>query len=582
MSIRRTKIVCTMGPSLESADTMRQVIGAGMDVARFNFSHGDHSTHARWIDTLTHAARECGRNIALMADTKGPEIRLGRFRTGSVLLEEGARFVLSLEPVLGDENAVWVQYDGIVDDVQPGMQVLVDDGNICLQVESVTTTEVVTKVISGGVVTDGKKVNLPGAIVSLPSISPKDVADIRFAVERGFDFIAASFVRKPSDVLDIRRVIEEAGGDMHIIAKIENKEGVENLDEILKVSDGLMVARGDLGVEIPAEEVPLLQKSMIKKSMRLGKPVITATQMLESMVTRPRPTRAEASDVANAILDGSCAVMLSAETAIGKYPVEAVQIMARIAERTELSLRPVDFLEDSTDGSRSVTDAVSHATCSTARELGAAAIICATQSGHTSRMVAKSRPSATIIAATPDERVKRKLALVWGVTPVKIEPTTRSDMLFERAIGAARASGLVSEGELVVLTAGIPVGVPGTTNMLTVQTIGSAVLRGIGMGTEPVSAKANLIKKSSDAPKFRAGDILVTTATHPGMMGLIERAVAVVTEEGGLTSHAARACLSLGIPVIVGAAGATTRLEDGALITVDPARGLVYLGSVRV
>ncbi|MDP2858896.1 MAG: pyruvate kinase [Bacillota bacterium] len=483
--MRKAKIVATIGPASQSPDILLQMIEAGVNVARFNFSHGNHETHGKWMETVRASAEACGVPVALMIDTKGPEIRLGKFAGGSASLVEGSTFVLRTGEVTGDSSQAWVRYPGIVGDAAGGREILLDDGNIALVVKSIAADHIVTQVKSGGVITDGKKVNLPGCPVSLPSVSEQDMSDILFGLRCGADMVAASFVRKAQDVLDIRRIIEESGGSMMVIAKIESREGVDNLDEILAVADGLMVARGDLGVEIPTEEVPLLQKTMIDKAVRLGKPVITATQMLESMVQRPRPTRAEASDVANAILDGTDAVMLSAETATGRYPVESVKMMARIAEKTEGSpefahlmarysgTEPATIAGGGTQANgttpASVTGAVSHASCTTAAELGAAAIITPTQSGHTTRMVAKHRPAAPIVAATTDPRLMRRLALLWGTYPVLIEATTNTDLLLERSVNAALASGIVREGDVVVITAGVPVGVPGTTNMMKVM-----------------------------------------------------------------------------------------------------------------
>jgi len=490
--MRKTKIVATIGPASQSPGMVLQLIEAGANVARFNFSHGSHETHGKWMETVREAAEACGLPVALMVDTKGPEIRLGKFAGGSASLVQGSTFVLRTEEVTGDSSQAWVAYAGIVGDAAVGREILLDDGNIALVVKSIAADHIVTQVTSGGVIADGKKVNLPGCLVSLPSVSEQDMSDILFGLRCGADMVAASFVRKAQDVLEIRRIIEESGGSMMVIAKIESREGVDNLDEILAAADGLMVARGDLGVEIPTEEVPLLQKTMIEKAVRLGKPVITATQMLESMVQRPRPTRAEASDVANAILDGTDAVMLSAETATGRYPVESVKMMARIAEKTEGSPEFAHLMarysgtEPATGAGAgtsltgahsrpscttpaSVTGAVSHASCTTAAELGAAAIITPTQSGHTTRMVTRHRPATPIVAATTDPRLMRKLALLWGTYPVLIEATTNTDLLLERSVNAALASGIVREGDVVVITAGVPVGVPGTTNMMKVM-----------------------------------------------------------------------------------------------------------------
>jgi pyruvate kinase len=581
--LRKTKIVATIGPASESPEIIRQMIKAGVDVARFNFSHGSHEVHKRWMQTVLAVSEELGVPVALMADTKGPEIRLGKFTGGSAVLKDGQTFVMSTEEVQGTGDCVFVQYPGILQDVSPGSPVYLDDGNITMEVQSVAGNRVVCTVKSGGIIRDGKKVNLPGSKVSLPALSDKDVDDLKFAVEMGCDFVAASFVRRARDILDIRRVIEEAGGDMHIIAKIENMEGVENLDAILRVADGLMVARGDLGVEVPTEDVPIIQKSMIEKALRAGKPVITATQMLESMIERPRPTRAEASDVANAIFDGSDAVMLSGETATGKYPVETVLTMERIAERAEKALNYHAMMAKRAETrARSVTDAISHATCTVAEELGAQAIITATESGHTTRMVARYRPETPIIAATPNRRVLRKMSLVWGATPVYIEPTKDTDDLFNRAIDTALAHSCVKEGDMVVITAGIPAGVPGTTNMVKVHTVGNVVLHGTGIGQKSATGRVRIVRSAQDAAKFIPGEILVAVSTHAGLVPLIEKASGVIAEEGGLSSHAAVVCLSLGVPVIVGAGGATGILRTGEPVTLDPPRGLVYMGTARV
>ena len=581
--MRKTKIVATIGPASQSPDVISQMIEAGVNVARFNFSHGTHETHGAWIETVRAASETLGVPIALMIDTKGPEIRLGKFLGGSAFLADGATFVLRTDEVLGDASQAWVRYPGIVNDAVAGRDILLDDGNITLAVKSIEADGIVTQVKSGGIVADGKKVNLPGCSVSLPAVSEQDMSDILFGMRCGADMVAASFVRKAQDILEIRRIIEESGGSMMIIAKIESREGVDNLEEILSVSDGLMVARGDLGVEIPTEEVPILQKIMIDKAVRLGKPVITATQMLESMVQRPRPTRAEASDVANAILDGTDAVMLSAETASGKYPVESVRMMARIAERTENSPDFAHLMAKyAGTESASVTGALSHASCTTAAELGAAAIITPTQSGHTTRMVARHRPSVPIIAATTEPGVMRQLALLWGTYPVLIEATKDTDLLLERAVNGALATGIVREGDMVVITAGIPVGVPGTTNMMKVQTIGRIIVRGTGLGQKAVTGPARVVTTPAAAAKFAPGEILVVAAMNEGLEALIEKAAGIVFEQNGSASQAAMVALGSGVPVIAGATGATNLIKTGSIVTIDPSHGLVYLGSVRV
>ncbi len=583
--MRRTKIVCTLGPATESPDTIALLIRAGMDVARFNLSHGDHEIHRKRLRALREAEDITGKHVGVLFDTKGPEIRLGRFREGRAELKKGTTFRLTIEPVLGDDTICHVTHTGIISDVAPGVTILLDDGNVTLRVERVEGSEVVCTVVHEGMVSDKKKVTLPGIRVSLPAVSEEDVADLEFAVSERAEFVAASFIRSAHDVLSVRKVLESRGGDQLIIAKIENKEACENIDEILKVSDGIMVARGDLGVEVPAEEVPLIQKSIIERCNRAGKPVITATQMLESMITRPRPTRAEASDVANAILDGTDAVMLSGETAVGSYPVEAVTIMAKIAARTEEALAYEEILarrRTAMSTATTTTDAISYATTSIAASLRAAAIITPSQSGHTARMVAKYRPRSPIVAVTPNERVARRLSMVWGVTSC-VEPAAKdTDAMMREAWSAALDAGLIQEGDLVVITAGVPVGVPGTTNMIKVHTVGSILVRGMGIGSKPVSGTVRLIRNAEEAGKLSQGEILVTAATDRDFVPAMQRASAVVTEAGGLTSHAAIVCLNLGIPVIVGAEGALGILEDGMRVTIDTPRGLIYRGEAQV
>ena len=582
--LRKTKIVATIGPASEKPEVLVRLIEAGMNVARLNFSHGTQEEHRRRIEAIRAAAAQAGRPIAIMIDLKGPEIRIGTFETGKIMLKEGDAFTLTIEECVGDQSRVWVQYPHIVKDVPVGGFLLLDDGNITLQATAVTDTEIKTRVIAGGPLSDRKKVNLPGVKVSLPALAKKDIEDIQFGVRMGVDYVAGSFIRKAADVLDIRRVIEEAGGDQSIISKVESQEGFDNLEAILQVSDGLMVARGDLGVEVPTEEVPLMQKKMISRANELGKPVITATQMLESMVTKPRPTRAEASDVANAIMDGTDAIMLSAESAAGQYPVEAVRTMATIAKRTEEALDYAAILARKGAVSlHTVTEAISHATVTTAADLGAAAIVSATASGFTARMVSKYRPACPIIAVTPDEKVARKLQLVWGVTAVtKAEMLADTDALIERAVEGALDSGLVKSGDLLVITAGVPVGESGSTNLIKVHTVAEILVRGIGIGRKPVTGKAKIVVSSSDVSKVQEGDIVVAPLTDIDLIPALEKCAGIVTEEGGLTSHAAVVGISLGKPVIVGAEGATTRLHDGMLVTLDTQRGAVLRGHANV
>ena len=472
--MRKTKIVCTIGPASESLDKLKQLITAGMNVARLNFSHGDYEEHGKRIDNIRQASKELNKTVAILLDTKGPEIRTGTLAVEPIELVQDEFITLTTEEILGDKDRISVTYKDLPSDVKVGSTILIDDGLIGLTVVNVEGTEIKCKIVNGGTIKSKKGVNVPGVSISLPGITEKDASDIRFGIEKGLDFIAASFVRKASDVMEIRKLLEEHNAsDIQIISKIENQEGVDNLDEILEVSDGLMVARGDLGVEIPAEEVPLVQKQMIEKCNIAGKPVITATQMLDSMQRNPRPTRAEASDVANAIFDGTDAIMLSGETAAGKYPVESVLTMSRIAERAESALEYREILtRQSLKQQVTVTDAISQAVANSALDLDAKAIISSTQTGYTARMVSKYRPKAPIIAVTADEKVMRRLSLTWGAIPVKGDLATTTDEMFNTAAQGGLDSGIVNKGDLVVITAGVPVGTAGSTNLIKIIQVG--------------------------------------------------------------------------------------------------------------
>ena len=577
--MRKTKIVCTIGPTSEDPEILRKLIRSGLDVARLNFSHSNHEEHKQRIATIRAIAREEGKHIAIMLDTKGPEIRIGTFDNGPINLVAGERFTLTTEAVSGNEERVSVSYQGLSTDVVSGDRLLLDDGLLELTVEAVSGPDIHCRVVVGGPLSNRKGVNIPGKRVNLPTISKQDEADLRFGVEHEVDFIAASFMRTSGDVHDIRKFLERQGASIPIIAKIENKEGIDNLDAILKVTDGLMVARGDMGVEFPAEEVPIIQKKMIEKCNLAGKPVITATQMLDSMIRNPRPTRAEASDVANAIFDGTDAIMLSGETASGKYPVESVQTMARIATRTEQALPPVDRQNTGS----TTTDAISHATVHAANELQATAILTSTQSGWTARMVSKYRPKAPIVAVTTDEQTARRLNLLWGVYPVLGEMITSTDELMENATRRALQEGYIKNGDLVVITAGVPVGVPGTTNLLKVHVVGDVLVRGTGIGSLSAEAPVCVVRSAVEALNcLQPGDILVAPSTDREYMPALQKASGVITEEGGLTSHAAIIGLNLNIPAIVGVAGATSALQNGQMVTMDSARGLVYRGHAMV
>ncbi|ADL13363.1 pyruvate kinase [Acetohalobium arabaticum] len=583
--MRRTKIVCTIGPGSDDEETLSQLIDAGMNVARMNFSHGNHQEHKERIQRVRNLAAQKGKPVAIMLDTKGPEVRTGMLKNDEeVTLKEGEKFVLTTEEIEGDDKRVSVSYNDLPKDVEVGGTILIDDGLIELEIDNISDTEVECTVLNGGQLGLRKGVNLPGVSVNLPAITDKDAADIKFGIELDVDFIAASFIRKASDVLEIKRILEKDDADIKIISKIESEEGVENIDEIIEVSSGIMVARGDLGVEIPTEQVPAAQKMMIDKCNREGKPVITATQMLDSMIRNPRPTRAEASDVANAILDGTDATMLSGETAMGEYPVRSVETMAKIAQEIEESEQYAkQMAQKNMVPPRTVTDSISYSTCETAHDLGASAIITSTSSGHTARMVSKYRPYSPVIAATPNPKVCKQLALSWGVKPIVVEDTASTDDMFEVSVRGALEAGYINMGDLIVLTAGTPVGVSGTTNLLRVHIVGEAIVRGTGIGKTAFSGRVCIVDDPDEAnEKMKEGDVLVTHSTDRDFVPAMKKAEAVITEEAGLTSHAAIVSLNLGIPAVVGAYDAMEMLEDGELVTVDSVRGLVYKGEANV
>ena len=580
---KKTKIVCTLGPVSQSEETLTKLIENGLNVCRFNFSHGSHEEHKERMDIVKKVRDELKKPVAILLDTKGPEIRTGNFADPEVFLEEGSKFIITMADVIGNKEMCTVSYKGLAEDVVEGDTILIDDGLVGLKVENVVGEEIHCVVENSGIVKNHKGVNVPGVKINLPALTPKDISDIEFGITQGIDFIAASFVRKASDVLAIREVLENNNAtDIQIISKIENQEGVDNLDEILQVSDGLMVARGDLGVEIPTEDIPIVQKQMIKKCNALGKPVITATQMLDSMIRNPRPTRAEVTDVANAIYDGTDAIMLSGETAAGKYPVEAVKVMAAIAKRIEETLDYDTILRSKGLNNTNVTDAISYATCTTAKSLTASGIVTSTSSGYTARMVSKFRPKTPIIAATPNERTSRQLSLSWGVYTVMCEQAENTDDLIDNSIEASKNEGYIHEGELVVITTGVPTGVSGTTNLIKVQVISEEICQGIGIGRTTVEGLVRFVKSGQTCENFNEGDILVTTMTDKDMNPYIEKAAAIVTQEGGMTSHAAIVGINLGKPVIVSAESILSKVEDGELITVDTTRGAVYRGSSRV
>lgn len=579
--MKKTKMVCTLGPASDSKEILTKMIQGGLNVARLNFSHGSHEEHAGRIQRIKEVRKELNIPVALMLDTKGPEIRTGDLKEGKVTLETGKKIVLTSEQIEGDADRVSVSYEGLPDDLSVGNKILIDDGLIELNVDRIDGTEIYCSIDNGGVLGSKKSVNIPNVEINLPGLTPKDESDLIFGIKQKVDFVAASFVRKPQDVIAIRKVLENnGGGNIQIISKIENREGVEKIDRILAVSDGIMVARGDLGVEIPAEEVPLVQKSIIKKCNLLGKPVITATQMLDSMIRNPRPTRAEVGDVANAVFDGTDAVMLSGETAAGAYPVQAVEIMANIVEKTERSEEYINRQKPE-HGELTITNAVSEAAVQIAANLDATAIIAATSSGHTPRMLSKYRPECTILAVSDKVSTVRRLTLSWGVYCMYMTELRDTDSMVHDSVQAAVELGVVKIGDLAVVAAGVPLGVQGNTNMIKVHTVGNAIMSGIGIGDKPVTGYAKLINEDN-ASEFKEGDILVVKSLSPDISWILDKAAAIITEEGGLSSEGAIAGLHYNIPVIVGVEKALEIIGHGKLISVDPKRGMVYQGKVRM
>ena len=577
--MRKTKIICTLGPSTDKGDVLRDLIANGMNVARFNFSHGSYEEHGGRLAKLKALREELGKPVAALLDTKGPEIRLKEFKNGVEMLEAGQTFTLTTREVEGTKEICSVTYKDLPQDVQPGGTIMLDDGLIMLHIEQVTDTDIICTVLNSGKIKTKKGVNVPGVHLSMPYLSQKDREDIIFGVQNGFDFIAASFVRTAQDVYDIRNLLNEYDSNIRIIAKIENREGVNNIDSILSAADAVMVARGDLGVEIDFTELPGIQKSVIDRSFSFGKPIVTATQMLDSMMVNPRPTRAEISDVANAIYDGTSAIMLSGETAAGDYPVEALKTMSAIAERTENEehYRPQRHAEIQI----SVSDATAHAACLTAKDVNAAAIVTVSESGNTARLLSKYRPKQPIIACVMDEQVQRQLSLSWGITSLLMGPAHSTDELIEMSTALAEKNGYLHNGELAVVTAGVPVGVSGTTNMIKIHMVGNCLATGVGVGrgkTDLVSAsgKACVCRTLEEVKaKFRPGMVLVVPSTTNEMLGYVRDAAALVVEEPGLNSHAAIVGNSLLKPTIVGAAGACSHIRDGLDIAVDCVHGSV-------
>lgn len=578
--MRKTKIICTLGPATDDKNVLRGLMLAGMDVARVNFSHGSHEEHQVRIDTVKELREELGLPVALLLDTKGPEIRTLDFPK-PVDLVDGQKYILTTEDVPGDNTRCGITFKNLPNEVFPGTRILIDDGLVELRVDEATNTKVFCTVMNGGRINKHKGINIPGVNLSLPFLSEQDKSDIAFGVEQDFDMIAASFVRCADDIISLRSELEKNGNhDMQVISKIESTGGVENIDDIIRVSDGIMVARGDLGVEVPMEEVPVLQKEIISKVFAAGKLAITATQMLDSMIQHPRPTRAEATDVANAVYDGTSAIMLSGETAAGKYPVEAVKTMARIAERTERSIDYTRRFRTSTWTEKSdVTSAISHATCTTAHDLGAAAIMTVTKSGRTARTISKYRPACPIISGTTSRKVWYQMNLSWGVIPIMVDEKKNTDELFDHVVNIARKQGLVKDGDLTVITAGVPLGISGTTNLVKVQLVGDVLVTGAGISLGSICSNLCVCKNQAElAQNFHTGDIIVVPSTSNDIMKYMRKASGIITEEQGMNSHAAIVGLSLNKPVIVGAENATKILRSGVTVTLDSDRGIVYNG----
>ncbi len=580
--MRKTKIVCTLGPATDDETLLSALISNGMDVARFNFSHGTHPEQLKRLTLLRSIASDKKTRIATMLDTKGPEIRLGLFANGEEELTSGNNFILTTEQVAGTNAKAHVNYQDLPSRLNANDTIYLDDGNVTLKVISTSATDINCSVIDGGIISNRKKVSIPDIVTGLPAVTDKDVLDIKFAIKHHFDYIAASFVRSADHIIEIRKILEEFHSTIKIIAKIENREGLNNINEIIKVADGIMVARGDLGVEIPAEEVPLRQKEMIKICRKVGKPVIIATQMLDSMIRNPRPTRAEASDVANAIFEGADALMLSGETAAGEYPVEAVQMMRKIAVTTEEGIKyplPYDLTEVKKTG---ITDAIGQTVCNMAEMLGVKAIITPTQSGYTARMIAKYRPAASIIAVTPVPQIESELNLIWGVKGLPSTPLVDTDDVLEEAIGVALKNKVIEEGDLVIITAGVPAAMPGGTNLIKVHTVGKVLTQGVGIGKQSVTAPAILVRDKADFARIKPDSIIVCLQTDASYVPFMARAAGIVTELGGLTSHAAIVGLNFGKPVVVNAKNIMKLVKDGELITIDCERGLIYSGRATI
>jgi pyruvate kinase len=576
---RRTKIVATVGPATLKPDVLRQLIQAGATTLRLNFSHGTQQDHQKAIRLIRQTAFELNQPVGILQDLQGPKIRLGKFSCGSISLQQGDSFVLTSRPVECNQEISYVSYNRLAEEVPEGATILLDDGKVEMQVEKVNyqSESLHCRVVVGGILSSNKGVNFPGVYLSIKALTDKDRADLMFGLDQGVDWVALSFVRNPQDILEIKDLIASAGKSVPVVAKIEKHEAIEQMDAILSLCDGVMVARGDLGVELPAEDVPILQKRLIATANKLGIPIITATQMLDSMVNNPRPTRAEVSDVANAILDGTDAVMLSNETAVGSYPIEAVKTMATIAQRIELEQNRVP---SDSNHKASIPHAISAAVGQIAEQLDAAAIMTLTKTGATARNVSKFRPKTPILAITPSVHVSRRLQMVWGVKPLLVLDLPSTNQTFQAAINVAQEKTWLAAGDLVVMTAGTLQGVAGSTDLIKVELVKAILGQGAGIGQRAVSGRARVVSNPHGINDFNPGEILVAPQTNAGFVEIIRQAAGIITEDESLTCHAATLGLRLDIPVIVGFKNATQIIREGAIITLDAKRGIVYSGTM--
>lgn len=575
--LRKTKIICTLGPSCDNEEVMRGLMQNGMDCARMNFSHGDHEEHLTRLNLFRKVRDKLSENIPVLLDTKGPEIRTGVFKE-KVTFEAGKKVTIKYEDVEGDLKQFSITYKHLHEDLKIGDRVLIDDGLVGLRVEKILPNHDIECIVeNGGDVSSKKSINLPGVETNLPFLSPTDISDIKFAVDNGYDYIALSFVRKGSDVATVRRLLDELDGShISLISKIENQQGIDNIDDIIRESDGVMIARGDLGVEIPVESVPVVQKKLIKKCLDARKIVITATQMLDSMIRNPRPTRAESSDVANAIFDGTSCTMLSGETANGRYPIESLQTMARIAENAEHGVHYWRRMQNNAGGGSTIMEAISSATCNTAMLLNAAAIVTVTKSGGTVRSISHFHPECPIVCGTTDPLVNRQLRLYWGVHSFMVEDVHTSDELFDLAVETALKSGLAKDGDLVVITGGVPVGMSGTTNMLKAQMLGNILATGKGLGEESTTGAAIVINTAHTMhPGDCKGKIVIARDLDEDVLSLLRGCLGVVVERNNFPEQAHIASVTLGVPIIVSAGGIMRLIKDGQQIQIDAKRGIV-------